>query len=211
MSVYEFEQTPNPNALRVNSGEAYTTGATREFDRSTSLDHPLACSLLSISGIERIMLGRDFVTVVREGPHISWESLRSEIVLALMETADAPLAAPRVAAQEPLGEIEQQIEDVLDRYVRPLLAADGGEVVLERFDAEARTAWVRMSGACGGCPSGITTLKRTIEHAIRRWVAEVERVEAVGASHEALGDPKARFRKWIEAKWGAKAGPSRVH
>lgn len=206
MSVYEFEPTPNPNALRVHSGQTYTTGATHEFDRATSPDHPLATRLLAIAGIERIMLGRDFVTVVREGPLVAWDRLRPEIVLALVETSDAAPFAPSESRTEPLGEVQQQIEDVLDRYVRPLLAVDGGEALLERFDAETGTAWVRMGGACGGCPSGITTLKRTIEHAIRRWVAEVKRVEAVGETREALGDPKARFRRWIEAKWGSRAG-----
>ena len=151
------------------------------------------------------MVARDFVTVVRAGPAISWDGLRAEIVLALLDAADAdppPASAPRPAF---LGEVEQHIESVLERHIRPLLAADGGEAVLVRFDAEEGTAWVRMGGACGGCPSGIMTLKRTIEQTIQRWVPEVKRVQAMGERDTSPGDPKARFRRWIEAKWGNKA------
>ena len=59
-----------------------------------------------------------------------------------------------------------------------------------------------MGGACGGCPSGITTLKRTIEQTIQRWVPEVKRVRTVEDGQSPAEDPKARFRRWVEAKWG---------
>ncbi|WP_188643596.1 NifU family protein [Tsuneonella deserti] len=102
----------------------------------------------------------------------------------------------------PLGEVERHIEEVLDRYVRHLLAKDGGEAALVRFDAAEGTAWVRMGGACGGCPSGTTTLKRTIEQTVVRWVPEVKRVHAVADAGTPMEDPKARFRRWVAAKWG---------
>jgi Fe-S cluster biogenesis protein NfuA len=35
-----------------------------------------------------------------------------------------------------------------------------------------------MGGACGGCPSGKTTLKNGIEQAIKRYVPEVTRVQS---------------------------------
>jgi Fe-S cluster biogenesis protein NfuA len=148
------------------------------------------------------MIARDFITVVRSGPAASWGGMRLAITLALLDTeASGPLdhTGPTFA---PAGEVEAHIEQVLDRYVRPLLASDGGEAVLVRFDAGDGIAWVRMGGACGGCPSGITTLKRTIEQAIVHWVPEVKRVHAVGESRTTLEDPKARFRRWVEAKWG---------
>jgi Fe-S cluster biogenesis protein NfuA len=202
MAFVEFEQTPNPNALRVRSGQTYTTGPALEFDRSSRMPHPLVAELLAIEGVNRVMIARDFVTVVRTSSAIPWAGLRPQIALALTEAGDSvqvPLSALPAA---PVGEVEQHIEHVLDRYVRHLLATDGGEAVLVRFDAAEGTAWVKMGGACGGCPSGITTLKRTIEQTIMRWVPEVKRVRAVGEDQASLEDPKARFRRWVEAKWG---------
>lgn len=202
MGIVEFEQTPNPDALRVRSGRPLTNGAPLEFDRRDEAEHPLVAELLAIEGVERIMVARDFVTVVRSGPRVGWEPLRPLIVLALIDSADAGPIRSRPPATTFTGEVEQHIEDVLDRYVRHLLAADGGEAVLVRFDAEDGTAWVRMGGACGGCPSGVTTLKRTIEQTIQRWVPEVKRVRTIEDAQSPTEEPKARFRRWVEAKWG---------
>ena len=201
MGIVEFEQTPNPDALRVRSGLSLVKGPPIEFSHGDEGAHPLVAELLAIDGVERIMVARDFVTVVRSGARIAWEPLRPLIALALIDNADSGPIRSRAPANSPTGEVEEHIEDVLDRYVRHLLAADGGEAVLVRFDAEEGTAWVRMGGACGGCPSGVTTLKRTIEQTIRRWVPEVKRVRTVGESARSE-DPKARFRRWIELKWG---------
>jgi Fe-S cluster biogenesis protein NfuA len=202
MALIEFEHTPNPDALRVQNGQVFTHGPALDFDRSNADEHPLVAALLAIDGVERVMLGRDFVTAVRSGPELSWDALRPEIALALLEAGDCTPVAPARVRTAPMGEIEQQIEEVLDRYVRHLLAKDGGEAALERFDAAEGTAWVRMGGACGGCPSGVTTLKRTIEQTIVRWVPEVKRVHAVGDATGPTEDPKARFRRWVQSKWG---------
>lgn len=204
MTGIEFETTPNPDALRVRADRAFPPGPPRQFDRRTASADPLAAALLAIPGVVRVMIAADFVTVVRDGPATRWEALRPEIAFALADAPEgegaAPVASPPAA---PLGEIEQQIEDVLDRWVRPMLAADGGDALLVRFDASDGTAWVRMEGACGGCPSGSITLKRGIEQSIRRWVPEVTRVlEAAPEQRDEAVDPKARFREWIAAKWG---------
>jgi Fe-S cluster biogenesis protein NfuA len=202
MALIEFEQTPNPDALRVRTGRVFTHGPAFDFDQSSKDAPPLAAGLLAIDGIDRVMIGRDFVALVRSGPAVPWDRLRADIALVLVELADvAPVAASR-HPDAPLGEVERHIEEVLDRYVRHLLARDGGEAALVRFDAAEGTAWVRMGGACGGCPSGITTLKQTIEQTVVRWVPEVKRVHAVADSSASAGDPKARFRRWVQAKWG---------
>jgi Fe-S cluster biogenesis protein NfuA len=173
------------------------------FDVSESSEpHPLASELLAIDGVDRVMIARDFVTVVRSGPAIAWEALRPQIALVLAELGNSAHRDVSRQAEAPLGEVERHIEEVLDRYVRHLLAKDGGEAVLVRFDAAEGIAWVRMGGACGGCPSGMATLKRTIEQTIMRWVPEVRRVQSVGNKPTSLEDPKARFRNWVEAKWG---------
>ena len=127
MALIEFEHTPNPDALRVQNGQVFTHGAALDFDRTNAGEHPLVAGLLAIGGIERVMLGRGFVTVVRSGPDVSWDVLRPEIALALLEAGDCAPAAPVHVRTAPLGEVERHIEEVLDRYVRHLLAKDGGE------------------------------------------------------------------------------------
>ena len=61
-------------------------------------------------------------------------------------------------------ELIEPVEDVLSR-LRPSIAMDGGDIVLERI--EGNKVFVRLKGACVGCPSSNNTLKNSIEKNLR--------------------------------------------
>ena len=69
------------------------------------------------------------------------------------------------------------IQQVLNEEVRPLLAADGGDV--ELYDIEGDRVKVLLKGACGGCPSSTATLKYAIEARLQERVLPSLVVEAV--------------------------------
>ncbi len=69
------------------------------------------------------------------------------------------------------------IQQVLQEEVRPILAADGGDV--ELFDVEGDRVKVLLKGACGGCPSSSATLKVAIEARLQARVLPSLVVEAV--------------------------------
>ena len=69
-----------------------------------------------------------------------------------------------------------EIEVVLDR-MRPLLQADGGDIVL--IDVSGRKAFVRLIGKCAGCPSSHLTLHVGIEMAIRDVLPDFEELVIV--------------------------------
>ena len=73
--------------------------------------------------------------------------------------------------------IVSQIKELLDTRIRPAVAMDGGDIVFDRF--EEGILYVRMQGACSGCPSSSATLKSGIENLLRHYVPEVEEVRAV--------------------------------
>jgi Fe-S cluster biogenesis protein NfuA len=54
---------------------------------------------------------------------------------------------------------------------------DGGDIVFDHF-AEG-IVYVRMQGACSGCPSSSATLKSGIENMLRHYVPEVLEVTAI--------------------------------
>ena len=70
-----------------------------------------------------------------------------------------------------------QIQELLDQRIRPAVAMDGGDIVFDRF--EDGIVYVRMQGACSGCPSSSATLKSGIENLLRHYVPEVIEVKAV--------------------------------
>jgi Fe-S cluster biogenesis protein NfuA len=206
--LIQVEQTRNPDALRLLPGVPLISGAPVEIAAGgAAAKAPLATALLAIEGIERIMIGPDFVTAVRRSADVSWAVLKPQLLAELTDflfSGEPALPASLLPPPPPPAEgglVAEQIVDVIERYVRPMLARDGGEATLLRFDAASGVAYVRMGGACGGCPSGKTTLKQGIEQAIKRYVPEVTRVQATTEEPEPGADPKARVRSWIAARW----------
>ncbi len=72
--------------------------------------------------------------------------------------------------------MREKVEEVLNS-LRPILQADGGDV--ELVDVENGVVKVRLTGACGTCPSATMTLKMGIEQALKKSIPEIERVESV--------------------------------
>ncbi|NRB21138.1 NifU family protein [Candidatus Dependentiae bacterium] len=70
----------------------------------------------------------------------------------------------------------RQIEDVLDE-IRPNIQMDGGDVKFIRFDDGV--VYVKLEGACVGCPAATQTLKFGIEESLKDQVSEVREVIAV--------------------------------
>ena len=71
--------------------------------------------------------------------------------------------------------MKEKVEAALAR-IRPALQADGGDV--ELVGVEEGVVSVRLTGACGGCPMSMVTLKNGIERIIKHEVPEVKSVVA---------------------------------
>jgi len=101
-----------------------------------------------------------------------------EVSKTAAQKHESPAAA--TVAKREYTETEQKISDILDEYVAPAVAGDGGKISLMEYDAETKTAKMLLQGACSGCPSSTATLKGGIENLLKQFVPElVEKVEAV--------------------------------
>ena len=185
----QTETTPNPNVLKVLPGRPVSPEAALEYRTIDEAEaSPLAEALFSIEGVERVFFGPDFVAVTRaEGPS-GWTEMKSSVMGAIMDhfSAGTPLvredatAAAEYDHADYAGEaadIVAEIKALLDSRIRPAVAQDGGDILFDRFEADSGTLWLRMRGACSGCPSSSATLKAGVENMLRHYVPEVERVE----------------------------------
>ena len=69
---------------------------------------------------------------------------------------------------------------ILDEYVRPAVASDGGHIAFDSFDPDSKTVRVILQGAFSGCPSSTVTLKNGIETMLREMLeGRVAHVEAI--------------------------------
>lgn len=111
------------------------------------------------------------------------------------------VTTPNSALELPLT--EENVETVLDE-VRPYLMADGGNVAIHEIDGNV--VRLKLQGACGSCPSSVTTMKLGIERRLMEKIPEIVAVEAVPDEETGLElneenienvclDPKSLFSK----------------
>ena len=68
--------------------------------------------------------------------------------------------------------------------LRPLLQADGGDIVFRAVDGDG-VVHVVLTGACGACPLSTTTMQAGVQRILRDRVPGVQAVEAVDAADPA--------------------------
>ncbi len=83
-------------------------------------------------------------------------------------------------AQPNYTDTEQEIVRILDEYIKPAVASDGGNIVFQSFDETEKAMHVVLQGACNGCPSSTFTLKNGIKTMMREMLpGKVEQVVAI--------------------------------
>ncbi len=73
--------------------------------------------------------------------------------------------------------MRERIEKALDK-VRPMLAADGGNVELVDVTSDG-VVKLKLKGSCGRCPMSSMTLKMGIERILKQEVPEIKEVVAL--------------------------------
>lgn len=152
-------------------------------DSATALSSSLARQLFKIEGVCGVFYGQDFITVTKQ-EGVDWRILKPSILATLVEhfLTHTPLFDPNapqgsLAQKEDLDPLSQEIQELLNTRVRPAVAMDGGDIVFDHF--KEGVVYVRLQGACSGCPSSTATLKAGIENMLRHYVPEVTEVQAI--------------------------------
>ena len=87
------------------------------------------------------------------------------------------MAQDATAIQEDDCEVVQMIKELLDTRIRPAVQDDGGDIVFEKWDEETGVVYLKLQGACSGCPSSSVTLKSGVENMLMHYIPEVKGVE----------------------------------
>lgn len=186
----QTEATPNPATLKFLPGETVAQNGPFEFTSITEAQgrSPLAERLFAVQGVTGVFFGYDFVTITKHDD-LDWQHLKPAILGVIMEhfmSGDPVMASDQAAAgmaddeefiQEGTEEIVDTIKELLETRVRPAVAQDGGDITFHGF-RDGRV-FLRMRGACAGCPSSTATLQHGIQNLLRHFIPEVETVEAV--------------------------------
>lgn len=180
----QTEITPNPATLKFVPGETVMESGTAFYESAEDAENsPLGRRLFAVEGVTGTFFGFDFIAVTLTDH--DWEDKKTDVLGAIMEhfTSGDPVVSndmPDIPAAEENpedAEIIAQIKELLEARVRPAVARDGGDIIFHAYDKGI--VYLRMQGACAGCPSSTATLKYGIQNLLKHYIPEVEAVEAV--------------------------------
>ncbi|MEM8935753.1 MAG: NifU family protein [Pseudomonadota bacterium] len=189
----QTEDTPNPLSMKFSPGRAVLGEGKMGLDFPNAASAgaaPLAQALFAIDGVAGVYLGADFVTATKRDD-VDWAHVKPAILGAIADFLTT--GAPAVLDDEPAGadpatplgdyegddrEVVEQIIDLLETRVRPAVAADGGDITFQHWEPRTGVVFLKMQGACAGCPSSTMTLKSGVENLLKHFVPEVAKVEA---------------------------------
>lgn len=72
--------------------------------------------------------------------------------------------------------IDRGMLDYAMERIRPQLQADGGDVEVTEINDDEGIVYVKLQGACVGCPMSSLTISQGIERVLKEHVAGVNRV-----------------------------------
>lgn len=196
VTVYA-ESTPNPAVLKFVANKPLADGTFEFKNIDEAVDAPLASALFQFPFIKEVFISANYVSVMKFNV-AEWQDISMEIrefIRAYIEKGkpilnDAILQKKTQNAEKSVdsnlsdnaeqSDIEKEIISILNEYVKPAVASDGGHIAFESFNEETKTVRVVLQGACSGCPSSTVTLKNGIETMLKEMLnGRVTNVEAI--------------------------------
>lgn len=169
---YKVQATPNPNARKFIVNKDVKREGKVSYTEIPQCEHvPLAVALLRLANVTQVHFFENVVTVTQNGAS-EWSVLEGAVGHALRTFGPEHdpdfldnVERPKVVDRSTLSPDLVQVEEILDRTIRPGLQADGGDVEVLELDGNILT--LRYQGACGGCPSSMMGTLQAIEGILR--------------------------------------------
>ena len=187
------ESTPNPEVIKfvankklVNSIYEYTS-----IDEANS--SPLASELFHFPFVKSVFIDQNYVSITKHNV-AEWNDITMELrefIRSFLENGKEIISdkASKTIEQkqeeldrkfEDLDDVSKEIINILEEYVKPAVASDGGNIEFKSYDKKSKVVKVILQGACSGCPSSTITLKNGIENMLKEMLKDkISTVEAI--------------------------------
>ncbi|SHF82525.1 NifU family protein [Flavobacterium defluvii] len=189
------ETTPNPAALKFVVSRMLTRNAVEYKNIDQTASSPLAQELFKFPYVKEVFIDENYISVTKYEIN-DWSEITLELrtfIKQFIENGGTVLdesliqttTKNDVAKDEAFDKLDvtsQQIINILEEYVKPAVAADGGNIAFDSYNEDDKTVKVILQGACSGCPSSTFTLKSGIENMLKSMLNdEAIKVEALNA------------------------------
>ena len=192
VTVYA-ESTPNPSTLKFVANKKLVT-STFDFKSIDDAVHaPLAKALFHLPYVKEVFIDENYVSV-QKYEVTEWDAVVTETrefirnyiqegkEIVSPELLKTPQQVETIAEKEfeTLDDISKEIVNIIEEYVKPAVASDGGNIVFKNYDEKTQNVQVILQGACSGCPSSTFTLKNGIENMLKQMLpGKINMVEAI--------------------------------
>lgn len=183
------ESTPNPAVMKFIANKTLSTGIFEFKNIDDTAHSPLARALFNFPFVKEVFISGNFVSVMIYNL-ADWQEVSMEIrefIRKFIEDGksvlneDAPassnvtenISSTKNSSENTIKEhteLEKEIISILDEYVKPAVARDGGHILFDSFNEDTKTVKVILQGACSGCPSSTITLKNGIETMLKEML-----------------------------------------
>jgi len=177
------ESTPNPAVMKFGTNKSLTTvdAEFKNIDEANKTS-PLAQALFTFPFVKEVFISDNYISITKYDM-VEWNEIFSEIRSFIREYlvdgktifSETPKqqtvqANEPAVASEPLEGVPAKIVDILDEYIKPAVAGDGGNIAFKSYNEDNKVVSVVLQGACSGCPSSTATLKNGIETLLKEML-----------------------------------------
>ena len=184
------ESTPNPSVMKFVANIKLTEQSISFESIDEAIDAPLVKALFNFSFVREVFLDENYISISKHDG-TEWEEIVMDLrsfIKRYLENENIILGSSFLKGEkkvtsvssDSLNKTEQEIIKVLDEYVKPAVASDGGNIIFDSYNKKEKLVKVLLQGACSGCPSSTFTLKNGIENILKEILpGKVKFVEAV--------------------------------
>ncbi len=178
------EVTPNPSVMKFGTNKSLTkTDVEYKNIDEASKSSPLALAIFDFSFVKEVFISDNYVSVTKYDM-VEWNDVFTEVRTFIREYLVAGKTIIRELPSEQKITLENNIEEskpklegisaeivaILDEYIKPAVASDGGNIAFRSYDDEHKIVRVNLQGACSGCPSSTATLNNGIENLLKEML-----------------------------------------
>jgi NFU1 iron-sulfur cluster scaffold homolog, mitochondrial len=174
------ETTPNPAALKFVINKNITKNSVEFKNIDDAKSSPLVQELFKFPYVKEVFIDENYISVTKYESY-NWDEITLELrtfIKHFIENGgtvldesliitDVKQEKQQIKNFDNLDVTSQQIINILEEYVKPAVAADGGNILFDSFDENEKRVKVILQGACNGCPSSTFTLKNGIENMLK--------------------------------------------
>ena len=178
------EVTPNPSVMKYVANKVIAPAIFEFKNIDEAKDSELAKQLFHFPYVKEVFLDKNYISVTKYDA-VEWTEISMEIREFIREylVADKEVVSENALQKEVEKNSEttankiydntsQQIIDILEEYVKPAVASDGGNILFKSYEEKSKTVNVILQGACSGCPSSTFTLKNGIETMLKNMMGD---------------------------------------